>query len=112
MVYPGERERWLSEMVRGGWSQARKRCCRGWDVLLLGGGGGWDELTTLRGVGAPLLLGGTGGGLPAGKERKEGSRHGLVVRVRAQEEEEGSVFANLSAFRLVGKLESWRGSAG
>lgn len=27
--------------------------------------GGCDELTTLRG-GAPLLLGGTGGGLPAG----------------------------------------------
>ena len=34
-----ERERWLSEMVRGGWSQARKRCCREGDVLLLGGGG-------------------------------------------------------------------------
>lgn len=23
-----ERERWLAEMVRGGWSQARKRCYR------------------------------------------------------------------------------------
>lgn len=47
-----ERERWLSEMVRGGWSQARKRCCREGDVLLLGGGG-CDELTTLRGWALP-----------------------------------------------------------
>ena len=26
-------------MVRGGWSQSRKRYCREGDVLLLGGGG-------------------------------------------------------------------------
>ena len=51
-----ERERWLAEMVRGGWSQARKRCYRGGTfgrVTTAASGRGCDELTTLRGWALP-----------------------------------------------------------
>ncbi len=53
---------------------------------------------------------GVGGvGLPAGEERKEGQ----PARVGGAGEGGGVCqLANLSAFRLVGKLESWRGAGG
>ena len=37
-----ERERWLAEMVRGGWSQARKRGLQEWGGLAaIRGSAGW-----------------------------------------------------------------------